>query len=221
MCETKAANRDYLCFTAEVDNAIVALKKLGNPNSVSLKYSIDSIIWQDYTPGTTGNITLRIYSHIGDKIWFRATSTNSGFSKDLNNYYYFALSQVAASGDVMSLLDATGQQNTVPNNAFTSLFKNCERLTTAPDISATLLAENYYRCMFSGCSALNSAPDIPATQLYRNIYENEAKKEDATSITDCTDSSADKDNGFNAIGQCVAGNAKGFSIKNGKVIFVK
>ena len=161
-------NPDYLCFTAEEANAKVALKKQGNPSPVSLKYSTDRITWSNYIPGTTGDITL---AKKGDKVWFRATLTNNSFYDDSDNYYYFTFSKkITASGNVMSLLDATCQQDSVPESAFRGLFQNCDKLTTAPELPATHLADNCYSGMFRGCSSLTKAPSLPATKLANSCY---------------------------------------------------
>ncbi len=159
---------DYLCFTAEEANAKVALMKRGAPNPVSLKYSKDRITWLDYVPGTTGDITL---TKKGDKVWFRATSTNKTFSLSSGNRYYFSLTnKVSASGNVMSLLDATCQQTDVPKYAFNRLFSGCQKLTSAPDLPATQMGEYCYDGMFASCKSLVKAPELPATQLTESCY---------------------------------------------------
>lgn len=157
------SNPNYLCFTAEEANAKVAIKKQGEPKAVSLKFSRDLKKWFDYAPGETGYILL---SNIGDKVWFRATSTNNRFN-DSGDYYRFSLvgGKVAASGNVMSLLDATCQQTSVPMHAFYSLFRDSKKLTKAPELPAVLLSDDCYSEMFYGCTSLLNAPALPATQL--------------------------------------------------------
>ena len=170
LCEIHAANTspNYLCFTAEEANAKVALNKCGNPNPVSLKYSTDGSTWKNYVPSTTGNIIL---AKKGDKVWFRATSTNSTFSTSEKGYYNFSLSKkVAASGNVMSLLDASCQQTTVPTYAFAWLFELCATLTAAPELPATQLSPSCYDAMFANCESLTKAPALPATQLADGCY---------------------------------------------------
>ena len=51
------------------------------------------------------------------------------------------------------------------------MFRNCAKLTQAPELPATELAVNCYANMFSGCSSLTQAPTLPATELAINCYE--------------------------------------------------
>lgn len=50
------------------------------------------------------------------------------------------------------------------------MFYGCTYLTTAPELSATTLANSCYREMFKGCSSLTTAPKLPATTLKPNCY---------------------------------------------------
>lgn len=50
------------------------------------------------------------------------------------------------------------------------MFYGCTYLTTAPELSATTLANSCYREMFKGCSSLTTAPKLPATTLANNCY---------------------------------------------------
>ena len=75
---------------------------------------------------------------------------------------------IAASGNVMSLLNFS---DTLPDNAFNRLFKDCTSLTTTPELPTTL-APYCYGNMFEGCTSLTTAPSLPATTLnYRCYYE--------------------------------------------------
>ena len=80
---------------------------------------------------------------------------------------------VAASGNIMSLLDKTCQQTAVGERAFASLFSGrAEGLMSAPELPATDLAVECYSGMFSGCISLTNAPALPATTLARECYAN-------------------------------------------------
>lgn len=78
--------------------------------------------------------------------------------------------KIAASGNVMSLLDETCQRMDVPDYCFNSLFNSCSSLTQAPELPATTLAMEAYSEMFAYCSNLTQAPDLPASTLNRNCY---------------------------------------------------
>ena len=50
------------------------------------------------------------------------------------------------------------------------MFSDCTRLTQAPELPATTLADYCYNSMFSGCTGLTQAPVLPATTLAGDCY---------------------------------------------------
>lgn len=50
------------------------------------------------------------------------------------------------------------------------MFAGCKRLTQAPALPATTLADNCYETMFQGCTSLTTAPALPATTLTYDCY---------------------------------------------------
>ena len=114
--------RDYLCFTAEESNSTVAMSVNGTPTkSQAFETSTDGLNWSVFTPGTT-TITL---ANVGDKVYFRGDNTTVGESNSI--YYTFVMSgKIAASGNVMSLLDKTCESTTISSNyCFFYMFRNC------------------------------------------------------------------------------------------------
>ena len=120
-----------------------------------------------FTPGTT-TITL---ANAGDKVYFRGDNTT--VSESYSIYYQFVMSgKIAASGNIMSLLDTTCKSTTISNDyCYYSMFRGCTSLTTAPSLPATTLAENCYGYMFNGCTSLTTAPALPATTLAEDCYD--------------------------------------------------
>lgn len=163
---TPTAN--WLCFTAEEANSTVAMTKQGwSAPSVSLECSTDGNTWSPFEVGTT-TVTL---ANIGDYVYVRATSAgNTGFGAGWMGWYYFVMTgKIAASGNVDTLLDQSGNA-TLSNNCYYRLFQNCTSLTTAPALQAETLADSCYYFMFSGCTSLTTAPSLPATTLADNCY---------------------------------------------------
>ena len=163
--------RDYLCFTAEESNSTVAMSVNGTPTqSQAFETSTDGSNWSVFTPGTT-TITL---ANVGDKVFFRGDNTTVGESNSI--YYTFVMSgKIAASGNIMSLLDKTCESTTISSNyCYRSMFYNCTSLTTAPELPATTLASFCYYSMFYGCTSLTTAPALPAITLkdlcYRGMF---------------------------------------------------
>ena len=142
---------DYLCFTAEEAGSTVAMAVNGTPTKgQAFETSIDGTNWSVFTPGTT-TITL---ANAGDKVYFRGD--NITVSESSSIYYNFVMSgKIAASGNIMSLLDKTCQSTTIPNDyCYYNMFYNCKSLTTAPVLPATTLARYCYSYMFNGCTSL-------------------------------------------------------------------
>ena len=163
--------RDYLCFTAEESNSTVAMSVNGTPTkSQAFETSTDGSNWSVFTPGTT-TITL---ANVGDKVFFRGDNTTVGESNSI--YYTFVMSgKIAASGNIMSLLDKTCESTTISSKyCYRSMFLNCTSLTTAPALPATTLSEFCYYSMFYGCTSLTTAPSLPAITLkdlcYRGMF---------------------------------------------------
>ena len=169
-----------LTFTANNGSSTVKLNKVGSPTALTgLQYSTNGLNWYTYTPGSTSAIGL---ANAGDKVYFRATSTNSTFCSSTSAYYKFEMSgSIAASGNIMSMLDKTCVQTSLPQGAFAMLFNGCSTLTTAPKLPSTTLSTDCYRGMFLGCSALTKTPELPATTLANFCYS--AMFQDCTSLT--------------------------------------
>ena len=158
---------DYLCFTAEQAGSTVAMAVNGTPTKgQAFEYSTDGTNWSVFIPGTT-TITL---ANVGNKVYFRGN--NRTVSESTSIYYRFAMSgKIAASGNIMSLLDKTCQNTRISNKyCYYAMFNGCTSLTTAPALPATTLADNCYKHMFSNCTSLTTAPSLPATTLADNCY---------------------------------------------------
>ena len=159
---------DYLCFTAEESNSTVAMYVNEPPTKgQAFEFSTDGSSWSVFTPGTT-TITL---AKVGDKVYFRGNNITVSESKYI--YYSFVMSgKIAASGNIMSLLDTTCESTTISSSyCFCSMFRDCRSLTTAPALPATTLADYCYTYMFSGCESLTTAPTLPSTTLAYHCYE--------------------------------------------------
>ena len=153
----------YLCFTANTAGSTVQLKKFGSPTSVTLETSTDWVNWTTYTIWDT--ITL---SNIWDFVFFRNTSeTDTLFSLWYSsNFYSFVMTgSIAWSWDVSYLLNKNWTDTLGWDCIFACLFRNCNVLTTPPELKFTTLTDSCYCAMFDGCTALTSCPSIPATTI--------------------------------------------------------
>lgn len=113
-----------LCFTAEQANSTVAMTPVGSAPQLDLEYSTDGTTWSVFTPGST-TVTL---ANVGDKVWLRAgEGGNQACATSSNNSNGFTFSgKLAASGDVMSLLDGRNRTTAITaSHCFDRLFFGC------------------------------------------------------------------------------------------------
>ena len=143
----------------------LSLAKTGSPSIVSLEYSYNGIDWiaWDFSALTINS---------GDTLYIRGYNPN-GFSSFTDNCYSFVIGgdDVSCLGNIMSLIDYKNLPDVIPcNYCFSHLFYGCTSLTSAPELTATKLADGCYYQMFSGCTSLTSAPELPARGLAYNCY---------------------------------------------------
>lgn len=81
---------------------------------------------------------------------------------------------IACNGDIDLLLDYTtvksGSHPIMANYCYSSMFRDCTSLTTAPSLPATTLVSSCYQNMFYYCTSLTTAPSLPATTLKDSCY---------------------------------------------------
>ena len=158
-----------LKFVAQENGVIIRLDcdTYAEDFPIQLKYSTDGV-WHDYS--WSDYYGLDIPLDTGDAVYFKASTSNNSFANS-DYHYYFAIEngKVASEGNIMYLLDSTGESLTVPNYAFYQLFEDCENLISAPSLPATTLGEYCYAEMFSG-TGLTTAPELPATELASYCY---------------------------------------------------
>ena len=156
---------DWLCFTAEEAGAYVAYEnKYGN--KPDMQYSIDGgESWHNWDPDVS-----IILENVGDKVYVRGNNP-TGFSHSALQITKFVTNgRLAASGNVMSLIDGTGDTQVIPNEfCFYGLFERCT-ITSAPELPALSLKGYCYYDMFLFCTNLTKAPDLPATRLAESCY---------------------------------------------------
>ena len=138
-----------------------------------LEYSIDDCkTWESFkfVPDDEGDPTVVHLENKGDRVFFRGK--NKTFSSRAVQFKFMIEGQVAAGGNIMSLLDPDLQLKEISTPyCFAFLFEYCTQLTRAPILPATTLAEGCYQGMFFGCTSLEEAPALPATTLQTWCYQ--------------------------------------------------
>lgn len=124
--------QDYLSFTAVGGNMTIGMTKTGSPDAYTIQWSADKQNWSDPQSLSASADIVSILA--GQTYYFRhggETAVNRISSND-NNYWSFTMSgngTIEAGGNIMYLLDATGQKtgmSSSPQHVFTKLFMNCE-----------------------------------------------------------------------------------------------
>lgn len=153
---------NYLCFTSS-DYSSFKLKAEGVDSVPSLEWSKDGSTW-------TALGSSPVALEPGDKVYLRGD--NAQFPYNEVEYVHFVITgPIAASGNIMSLIDPTCASVTIPDDCcFNFLFKDCTSLTSAPELPATTLSIGCYAGMFEGCTNLTVAPELPATTLAESCY---------------------------------------------------
>ena len=59
---------------------------------------------------------------------------------------------------------------TLANSCYSSMFRGCTSLTSAPELPARSVAGGCYSYMFDSCSSLTTAPALPATTISNSCY---------------------------------------------------
>ena len=171
----------WLCFTAGENDCdfYMDMFKHGTVSSPEpvFEYSTDGgARWNivGLGPNTPFVINLK---NVGDKVYIKAKDKNDEVSVSIDNKNYrhirfICTKSIAASGNIMSLLDGDCYSAIIPcNGCFESLFASFSTLTTAPELPAVTLTPNCYNNMFYGCTSLTKAPELPATILAEGCYE--------------------------------------------------
>lgn len=100
----------------------------------------------------------------------RITGTTSSTVK-----WHISGTNIACNGDIDLLLDyatvKNGKHPTMATNCYSSMFRGCTSLTTAPALPATTLAASCYSYMFYRCASLTAVPALPATTLETRCYD--------------------------------------------------
>ena len=164
---------NYLTFISEGTTTLSLSNEGGN--APVLYYSRDAVNWTrwDYSAITfTSGSPLYMYGDNPDGI---GSYYIDNFS-ELFKYSTFVASSNGSSGggkfrvegDIMSLLSGEKKVTAIPAMyCFYRLFKDCDLLTAAPDLTAASLPMDSYAEMFSGCTNLGYVRCL-ATTLYHD-----------------------------------------------------
>jgi len=133
------------------------------------QYSFDASSWSDATSET------EIENTSGNKIYMRgkAPTSKTLYTGDTSSNAWVTDATKITGNLNFLLCDDLGDEEApvaLDDYAYTSMFRGCTSLVTAPELPATTLATSCYNAMFFGCTSLVTAPELPATTLATNCY---------------------------------------------------
>ena len=163
-----------LIFTAQASSSSVTFNKQGTPTELQLEYQTTlsdvTSSWQDYTLGTTIDLSAN------DKVSFRNKGTQTITQTDAGYHYFTMAGEIKAENDLTYLFSSTGGVDTIAEYGCYKMFSNCSALTEMPDLSATNIGANGYANMFEGCTKLKTIKPLNATTItnysYKEMFKN-------------------------------------------------
>ena len=163
-----------LTFTAQASSSSVTFNKQGTPTELQLEYQTTlsdvTSSWQDYTLGTTIDLSAN------DKVSFRNKGTQTITQTDAGYHYFTMAGEIKAENDLTYLFSSTGGVDTIAEYGCYKMFSNCSALTEMPDLSATNIGANGYANMFEGCTKLKTIKPLNATTItnysYKEMFKN-------------------------------------------------
>ena len=180
----------YFTFTAE-EATTLTLEQDGEIAPHKLLKSTDGLNWTKWENPSTNGISL----NVGESVYLKADEDASWRTATGDNPYnkFSSTGKIKCEGDIRSLVKPIALEDyyyfahklfngckitNAPELPYTNLadycywhmFDWCKSLTTAPELPATTLARACYNFMFGSCSSLTIAPTLPATTLVDDCY---------------------------------------------------
>ena len=168
--ELQPAFTDYLSFTdtSGADNRF-ALSRVGAASSlpdVSIEYSFDKTNWQTWVEE---NATRTLTIPANGTVYLRGNNQSFNINSDDNYYAFSSTGNVAAGGDIVSLVSADGTVTALPAHFCRVMFKGMTTLTKAPAIGVITLGQASCRRMFDGCTNLTDVSLIDLSSVTLGI----------------------------------------------------
>lgn len=153
---------DYLKFTATQNGSTVGI--VNTSNQPDIQVNVNGTGWQDWDYSTID---------LDNGEWVKMRGDNPlGFSRVFNQYSTFAVTgSVAGSGNIMTLIDMTGETDTIPcDYCFGSIFSGATGLTSAPDFPAVNLTSGCYYMAFANSGVVTPMSELPARSVPASAY---------------------------------------------------
>ena len=133
-------NVGYLTFTAEEDTTLTLLQK-GTIAPHKLLKSTDGVNWTKWENPSTNGISL----NAGESVYIKADkdALNRTATSDNDFNSYSSTGRIKCNGSLMPEISLNPVSNDY-SHFVSSLFRDCSKLTKAPELPATTLADYCY-----------------------------------------------------------------------------
>ena len=149
---------DSILFAGETSD--FTLKATYKEWNGTVEYSTDKNTWNTWDGSEIPSANKKLY--------LRGKNNTTFYNK--NGVQFVLSANAGCYGNINTLLDYENPPMAVGKNCYRSMFQGC-KLTSAPELPATTLADYCYYQMFYGCTKLVSAPALPATTLANYCYQ--------------------------------------------------
>lgn len=151
---------DFITFTARQANSSLTVRRQSTDLPfATLYYSTDRKNWKRIS-----NEQVIPLENEGSQVYIY------GNNPDGVNARIQAAGKVACTGNILALIDKSGEVTSVPSRAFSHLFENSYGLVSSPDLYKVKIATRCFDSMFWNCTSLTEAPQLPATTLDYGCY---------------------------------------------------
>ena len=137
------------------------IKKRSMSSRVSKELFTIELDGESFSSADINEIKRFVKQNRGCKVATLSGGSNKPYN--LDEMFRYCESLVSVNMSDLDLSNAT---------TYKFMFGKCTKLTKAPELPATELADSCYYGMFQGCSNLTKAPELPATELVIRCYDN-------------------------------------------------
>ena len=197
---------DNFAITSLAANNTITLSNNSKlASATTFSYSLDKgATWTDFTLSSGQTKTIATINS-GDTIHLKGSNDRLGTSYN-HGHYFRGTGDYEISGEITSLINGNDydthlsgsryvfaqlfsgdthlvsaenlfvDSETLPQDCFNSTFRDCTRLTSAPELPSTNLGDSCYSSMFEGCIALSKVPSeirftyVGGSQVFQRMF---------------------------------------------------
>ena len=195
---------NFAITSLAANNTITLTNNRQSSTNSSFSYSLDKgATWTDFTLSSGQTKTIATINS-GDTIHLKGLNNTLGSNYNYGHYFRGS-GDYEISGEISSLINGNDydteltytytfaqlfsgdthlvsaenlrvSSKALPSNCFNGTFRDCTRLTSAPELPSTNLGDSCYSSMFEGCIALSKVPseirftNVGGNQVFQRMF---------------------------------------------------